>query len=186
MTLRGDLLNYMARNGRDSIALGESEVVMVAELHARLRTNVGAARTPVMLRLVRELLADQRFRYFGNESFQNAGPVRPAIRDYWVRAALPPGFDSAAPGAAAMDAQEVGRRVMPRRFKPVLDDLRARPRYLLSIGSRSGGDDRDRRLAQHFLEEVSDRGIDRHTPGVLLLGAAHAAATIFPFWPAAS
>ncbi len=82
MTLRDDLLNYMARNGRDSIALGESEVVMVAELHARLRTNVGAARTPVMLRLVRELLADQRFRYFGNESFQNAGPVRPAIRDY--------------------------------------------------------------------------------------------------------
>jgi hypothetical protein len=36
---------------------------------------------------------------------------------------------------------------------------------------------RDRRLAQHFFEEVSDRGIARDTPGVLLLGGAHAAAT---------
>jgi hypothetical protein len=179
VALRDDLLDYMARNGRDSIPLEKAEVVIVAELHARLSTNVGAARTPVMLRVVRELLADQRFRYFGNESFQNAGVVRPAIRDYWERAALPPDFNRAAPGAAAMNAQEIGRRVMPRRFKPVLDDLRAKPRYVLSIGSRSGGDDRDRRLAQHFFEEVSDRGIDRHTPGVLLLGAAHAAATPF-------
>jgi hypothetical protein len=179
VTLRDDLLNYMARHGRDSLALGTSEVVMVAEFHARLRNNHGAARTPVMLRLVRELLADQRFRYFGNESFQNAGPVRSAIRDYWERAALPPGFDSAVPWPDAMDAQVIGRRVMPHRFKPVLDDLRAKPRYVLSIGSRSHGDDRDRRLAQHFLEEASDRGIARHTPGVLLLGAAHAAATPF-------
>jgi hypothetical protein len=179
VALRDDLLDYMARNGRDSIPLEKSEVVIVAELHARQSTNVGAARTPVMLRVVRELLADQRFRYFGNESFQNAGVVRPAIRDYWERAVLPPDFNSAAPGAAAMDAQEIGRRVMPRRFKPVLDDLRVKPRYVLSIGSRSSRDDRDQRLAQHFFEEVSDRGIGRHTPGVLLLGAAHAAATPF-------
>jgi hypothetical protein len=131
------------------------------------------------VRLVRELLTDQRFRYFGNESFQNAGPARHAIRDYWVHATLPPGYDSTAPGAAAMDAQEVGRRVIPRRFQPVLDDLRARPRHVLSIGSRMNGDIRDRRLAQHFFEEVSDRGIARDTPGVLLLGHAHAAATPF-------
>jgi hypothetical protein len=68
---------------------------------------------------------------------------------------------------------------MPRRFKPVLDDLKAKPRYVLSIGSRMNGDIRDRRLAQHFFEEVKDRGIPRHMPGVLLLGAAHAAATPF-------
>jgi hypothetical protein len=128
---------------------------------------------------VRELLTDQRFRYFGNEWFQNAGPVRRGVRDYWLRSALLPGFDSMAPGAAAMDVQEVGRRVTPRMFQPVLDDLRARPRQVLSIGSSVGGDARDRRLAQHFLEEVSDRGIARHTPGVLLFGAAHAAATPF-------
>jgi len=179
MTLRDDLLNYMARNGRDATALERPEVVIVGERHGFLRSNDAAVRTQAMTRLVRELLTDNRFRYFGNESFQNAGPVRPAIRDYWVRTVLPPGFDSTAPGAATMDPQEVGRRVMPRRFRPVLDDLKARPRYVLSIGSRSSGVVRDRRLAQHFFEEVTDRGIARHAPGVLLLGAAHAAATPF-------
>lgn len=178
MALRDDLLDYMARNGRDSIPLEKSEVVIVAELHARLSTNLGAARTPAMLRVVRELLADQRFRYFGNESFQNAGPARSAIRDYWERSVLPPGFDSAIPWPDNMDSQVIGARVMPHRFRPVLDDLRARPRYVLAIGSRSSDpDERDRRIALHFFEEVADRRIGRHTPGVLLLGAAHAAAT---------
>src|SRR6266849_7079774 len=87
----------------------------------------------------------------------------------WLRAVLPPEFDPAAPGADAMDDQERGRRLIPRRFQPVLDDLRAKPRYVLSIGSRMGGAIRDRRLAQHFFEEVADRGIARKTPGVLLL-----------------
>ncbi len=154
-------------------------MVIVGESHGFLKSNAGAIRTTAMTRLVRELLGDPRFRYFGNESFQNAGPVRQAIRDYWQRAVLPPQFDAAAPGAAAMNAQEAGRRVMPHRFRPVLDDLRASPRYVLSIGSRSNGDIRDRRIAQHFFEEVADRGIARRTPGVLLLGAAHAAATSF-------
>jgi hypothetical protein len=178
VALRDDLLNYMARNAQDAVALDAPEVVMVAELHARMRNNLGAARTPVMLRVVRELLADQRFRYFGNESFQNAGPARSAIRDYWERAVLPPGFDSAIPWPDNMDSQVIGARVMPHRFRPVLDDLRARPRYVLAIGSRSGdADERDRRIALHFFEEIADRRIARHTPGVLLLGAAHAAAT---------
>jgi len=179
MTLRDDLRDYMAANGQDTIAPGTPEVVIIGEIHGFLASNAAAIRTTSMTRLVRELLADQRFRYFGNESFQNAGPVRQAIRDYWRRAILPPQFDNTAPGADAMDAQEIGRRVMPRRFQPVLDDLRAWPRYVLSIGSRMNGAIRDRRLAQHFFEEVADRGITRHTPGVLLLGAAHAAATPF-------
>ena len=38
---------------------------------------------------------------------------------------------------------------------------------------------RDRRLAQHFLEEARDRVIARATPGVVLLGVLHAAATPF-------
>lgn len=179
MALRDDLLNYIARHGQDAITIDKPGVVIVGEVHAFLRRNDAAVRTTAMTRLVRELLADQRFRYFGNESFLNAGPTRQAIRDYWVRAMLPPGFDNAAPGAAAMDQQEVGRRVMPHRFQPVLDDLRARPRYVLSIGSRMDGNIRDRRLAQHFFEEVTDRGIARNTPGVLLLGAIHAAAVPF-------
>src|SRR5262249_24905159 len=127
MTLRDDLRDYMAANGQDTIALGTPEVVIIGEIHGFLASNAAAIRTTSMTRLRRELLADQRFRYFGNESFQNAGPVREAIRDYWLRAILPPEFDNAAPGADAMDAQEIGRRVMPRRFQPVLNDLRARP-----------------------------------------------------------
>jgi hypothetical protein len=178
VTLRDDLLNYMARNGRDTIALEKPEVVIIGEIHGYLTSNDAAVRTTATVRLVRELLTDPRFRYFGSEYFQNAGPIRHAVRDYWERAALAPRFDNTAPGAATMDVQEVGRRVTPRWFQPVLDDLRARPRHVLSIGSRMNGlDVRDRRLAQHFFEEVSDRGIARGTPGVLLLGAAHAAAT---------
>src|SRR5712671_3353536 len=176
MTLRDDLRAYILANGRPTITLGAAEVVIVGETHGFLTAPI---RTTAMRRLVRELLGDPRFRYFGNESFLNAGPVRQAIRDYWLRAVLPPEFDPAAPGADAMDDQERGRRLIPRRFQPVLDDLRAKPRYVLSIGSRMGGAIRDRRLAQHFFEEVADRGIARKTPGVLLLGAAHAAATPF-------
>jgi hypothetical protein len=97
MTLRDDLLNYMAANGRDTIALEAPEVVMIGEIHGYLASNAAAIRTTAMTHLVRELLADQRFRYFGNESFQNAGPVRHDIRDYWVRAVLPPEFDNAVP-----------------------------------------------------------------------------------------
>jgi hypothetical protein len=179
VTLRDDLLNYMARNGRDAIGLERHNVVIIGETHGYLKEAAGV-RTTATVRLVRELLTDPRFRYFGSEYFQNAGPIRHAVRDYWERAALAPRFDNTAPGADDMDAQEVGRRVTPRWFQPVLDDLRARPRHVLSIGSRVNGlDVRDRRLAQHFFEEVSDRGIARGTPGVLLLGAAHAAATPF-------
>ena len=86
---------------------------MVGELHAHLRSNDTAARATATTRLVRELLTDQRFRYFGNEWFQNAGPIKHAVRDYWVRTALGPAFDPAAPGAAAMDDQHVGARVTP-------------------------------------------------------------------------
>ena len=186
MTLRDELLNYMARNGRDAIALEKPEVVIVGEIHGYLTSDEAAVRTAATMRLLRELLADPRFRYFACELFQNAGPVRPAIRDYWLHAALPPRFvHNTAPGAAPMDVQEIGRRVMPRWFQPVLDDLRARPRPVLSIGSRMDGlDVRDRRIAQHFFEEVSDRGIARGTPGVVLVGAAHAAATPFGWRPA--
>jgi hypothetical protein len=58
----------------------------------------------------------------------------------------------------------------------VLHFLRANPRYVLSIGSRSSGPIRHRRLAQHFFEEGADRRITPSIRGVLLLGAAHASA----------
>jgi|SRR5262252_3496370 len=176
MALSDDLRDYMARNGRTTIAPAE-DVVIIGESHGFRGAMI---RTTAMRRLVRELLNNQRFRYFGCESFLNAGPVRRAIRDYWLHEVLPPDFDPAAPGAGAMDEQEVQRRLAPRRFQPVLDDLKARPRYVLSIGSSSMNPAiRDRRIAQHFFEEIADRRIPRHTPGVLLLGAIHAAATPF-------
>jgi len=179
MALDDDLRNYMNVHGQAAIALGAAEVVIVGESHAFLKSHVGDFRTTAMTRVVRDLLKDQRFRYFGNESFQNAGPVRQAIRAYLQTGALPPDFDAAAPGADAMDFQEVGARVMPRRFQPVLDDLRAK-RYVLALGSRSPSDPiRHSRLAQHFFEEIADRRIARGTPGVLLLGAEHAAAKPF-------
>jgi hypothetical protein len=176
VALQDDLRDYIAANGQATLTLGASEVVIVGEAHGFLSAMI---RTTAMRRLVRELLNDQRFRYFGNESFLNAGPIRQAVRDYWLHAVLPPDFDPNAPGADAMGQEEVNRRLIPRRFQPVLDDLRAKPRFVLSIGSRTDGAIRDRRLAQHFFEEIADRGISRHTPGVLLLGAAHAAATPF-------
>jgi hypothetical protein len=181
MALADDLRNYMNAHGHASITPAAAEVVIVAEIHQHL-LGFGGFRTTAMTRVVSELLKDQRFRYFGNESFQNAGPVRQAIRDYWLRHVLPPHFDPDAPGADAMDEQEAGARVMPRRFQPILDDLRAK-RYVLAIGSRTvptkGKYGRDHPLAQHFFEEIADRRIARGTPGVLLLGAAHAAAKPF-------
>jgi hypothetical protein len=177
MALDDDLRNYMNAHGQPAIALGAEEVVIVGETHAYLTSNVADLLTTAMTRLVRDLLKDQRFRYFGNESFQNAGPVRKSIRAYWQTAALPPDFDAAAPGAAT-DVQEIGAQVMPHRFQPILDDLRAK-RYVLAIGSRTNGPVRHRRLAQHFFEEIADRRIARGTPGVLLVGAEHAAANLF-------
>jgi hypothetical protein len=179
MALDDDLRNYMNVHGQAAIALGAAEVVIVGETHAYLTSHVADSLTTAMTRVLRDLLKDQRFRYFGNESFQNAGPVRQAIRAYLQTGALPPDFDAAAPGADAMDVQKIGARVMPRRFQPVLDDLRAK-RYVLALGSRGpSGPIRHSRLAQHFFEEIADRRIARGTPGVLLLGAEHAAAKPF-------
>jgi hypothetical protein len=176
MSLADDLAKYMDDHGDAAIKPRNAEVVIVAEIHQHLN-GFGEFRTTAMRRVVSELLKDQRFRYFGNESFQNAGSVRQAIRDYWLRHVLPPGFDPHASGTDAMDAQEQGARVMPHRFKPILDDLRVAKRHVLAIGPRVHGiSARDRGLARHFFEEIADRRIARGTPGVLLLGAAHAAA----------
>jgi hypothetical protein len=115
------------------------------------------------VRLLRELLKNLRFRYFANESFLNAGSGRRALRDYWQSGTLPPAFDNSDPAQAALVGEDLARRVLTRRFQAVLDDLKVHPRYILPIGSRSDGAGRDRRLAQHFLEEARDRGIARPT-----------------------
>ena len=61
----------------------------------------------------------------------------------------------------------------------MLDDLRADPRYVLAIGSMVDGAARNQQLAHNFLDEARDRGLNPHTPGVMLLGMIHAAAAPF-------
>lgn len=174
MALSDDIRSYIAANGRATIAVAEApDVLIVAEIHARL-AQPPSIRAFASVAVLRELLRNPTFRWFANESFMNAGPIRLAVRDYWRHGRLPPAFDPAAP--ATTDITEIGRRVLTRRFQLVLDDLRRNPKYILSIGSRSGGAGRHARLAQHFLEELRDRGLPPATPGVMLLGANHAAA----------
>ena len=174
MALRDDLTAYIAQHGRPKLAVAEKHnVAIIGETHAFLGSDVSAIRAAATVRLLLELLGNPRYRYFGNESFLNAGPVRRGVQDYWRRATLPPPFD---PTLTNLDIQEIGRRVLTRRFQPVLDFLRANPRYILSIGSRVEGRARDRRLAQHFFEEMADRKLHPAIPGVLLVGANHAAA----------
>ena len=176
MALSDDLKAYIAKYAKTTMAFdGYYDAVMVGETHAFLNDDTADIRAVATVRLLRELLRDTRYRYFANESFQNAGAVRFGVRQYWEKGTLPPAFDP----KQKLETQEIGRRVMPRRFQALLDDLRTSPRYILSIGSRSHGAVRDQRLAQHFFEETKDRKLARTTPGVLLLGAAHAAAVRF-------
>ena len=174
MALSDDIRSYIAANGRPTVAVAEApDVLIVAEIHARL-AQPPSIRAFASVAVLRELLRNPTFRWFANESFMNAGPIRLAVRDYWQRGRLPPAFDPAAAGA--MDVTEIGRRVLTRRFQLVLDDLRKNPKFILSIGSRINGPARHARLAQHFFEEARDRGLPPTTPGVMLLGANHAAA----------
>jgi hypothetical protein len=181
MALENDLRDYIAQHGTAApeVAAWQGPVI-VGEIHQFLRSGDAPIRSIASVRLLRELLKNLRFRYFANESFFNAGPGRRGVHDYWQKGTLPPEFNKDDPAQAALDDQEVARRVLTRRFQAVLDDLKLHPRYILPIGSRMMDlAIRDRRLAQHFFEEALDRGIARQTPGVVLLGVSHAAATAF-------
>jgi hypothetical protein len=173
MALADDLKDYIAKNSVNKTDISEKhDVAIVGETHEFLQGGA-AIRTQATVRLLLELLADIKYRYFANESYMNKGRARRGVRQYLKTTTLPPEFD---PKAAGTDADEIMERVMVRRFQEVLDFLRANPRYILSIGSLVHGDGRDARLAQHFLEEMEDRKLSRHVPGVVLLGSFHAAA----------
>ncbi|MBV9965496.1 MAG: hypothetical protein JO008_07355 [Alphaproteobacteria bacterium] len=178
MALDDGLRSFITSRGETTTRIAEPhDVVIVGETHAFLMHEENSAiRTRASVRLVLELLGYGRYRYFANEGFLNAGPVRVGIRDYWRDGTLPPPFD---PAATGLSQEEIARRVLTRRYKPILDFLRTNPRYILSIGSRIDGPARHRRLAQHFFEEMGDRRINMRTPGVMLLGALHAAAAPF-------
>jgi hypothetical protein len=155
-------------------------------------------RTTATVRLLLELLKDPRYRYFANESYLNAGPVRVGVRNYLRDKSLPPKFDPKPTSVDLMaiariifdpkemdrDLMEIARRVLPRRYQPVLDFIRANPRYVLPIGtSILDGAARDARMAQHLFEEIADREMAAVTPGIVLLGAVHASAVPTAGWP---
>jgi hypothetical protein len=179
MALADDLRDYIAQHGTATTEVGARPgPVIVGEIH-QFMLGEAPIRSVASVRLLRELLKDLTFRYFANESFLNAGPGRRRLHDYWQSGRLPPAFDPTNPADLALNLEERASRVLTRRFQAVLDDLKVHPRYILPIGSRVGGAARDGRLAMHFLEEARDRGFARPTPGVVLLGLQHAAATPF-------
>jgi hypothetical protein len=106
--------------------------------------------------LVLGLLADRRLLYIASEYFLNAGEFRREIQDFLVGR-----------------RNQLGGLLCP--YEPLFRELRARPRYLLFAGSRRDHG-RDLPLASRFIEEHADRKHLRKTsPGVLVLGANHAA-----------
>ena len=181
-----DLRAYIAQHSQKETNIAEKHTVaIVGETHEPF-LHPAAIRTTASVRLLLELLRNQRYRYFANESFLNAGPVRLGVRDYWRSAALPPPVDPSITNADNLsdrEIEEIGKRVLTRRFQPILDFLRGHPRYILSIGSMIGaGPARDLRLAQHFFEEMEDRKLSPGIPGVLLLGVHHASAVSVNDW----
>ncbi len=182
MALADDLKDYIARNSMPKTTIKETHTIaIVGETHAFLKTSDSEIRTRATVRLLLELLSDARYRYFANESYMNKGLIRRGVRAYVRGKVLPPAFD---PKQAGLDLITIGERVLVRRYQAVLDFIRANPRYLLSIGTLLDvSAARDARLAQHFAEEFEDRRLHRGVPGVLLLGANHAAAVSDKPWP---
>src|SRR5882757_3351858 len=174
MALTDDLRDYIARNSTTATKITEKHsVAIVGETHALLKTNISEIRTKATVRLLLELLADPKYRYFANESYHTTGVIRSGVTDYVRNKTLPPAFD---PTQTGLDIEEVASRVLVRRYQPVLDFIRANPRYILSIGSLDEKT-RDLTLAQNFFGEFMARDLGPGDAGVLLLGANHAAAT---------
>lgn len=175
MALTDDLKDYIARNGTATTVIKEKHnVAIVGETHALLKTPGSEIRTTATVRLLLELLADVKYKYFANESYQIKGKIRRGVEEYMRSKTLPPVFD---PKQTDLDIEEIGERVLVRRYLPVLDYIRAHPRYILDIGSLIEDDGRDAALAQNFLDEFKARGLHAGDAGVLLLGAHHASVT---------
>ncbi len=119
-------------------------LVVIAENHSATTRSADLAR---------RMLANDVYRFIASESFLNAGPHRIEIRKFLQ--ATPTTLSSV---------------VCP--YKKLLEDLKRKPRFILFTGSRRD-DNRDARLAQHFLEEAADRKLKRTTPGILICGIHH-------------
>jgi hypothetical protein len=183
MALTDDLKDYIARNSTTRTEIKENHnVAIVGEWHAVLNRAGTEIRTKAVVRLLLELLADPKYRYFANENYLRKGPIGQGVENYLRNKVLPPAFD---PKQTDLDVEEIGRRVLVRRYQPVLDFLRIHPRYILSIGSPIvvSNPARDAELAQNFFGEFMARDLGPGDLGVLLLGASHAERVSHKGWP---
>jgi hypothetical protein len=177
MALTDDLRDYISRNSNPTTQIKERHnVAIVGESHALLTTPSSERRTRAVNRLLLELLADPKYKYFANESFEMEGVMRRSVDDYMREKKLPPSFDPRQ--LARLSLEQIGERVFVRRYQPVLDFIRANPRFILNIGSLMPVGDplRDAVLAINFIVELNTRHLHLGDMGVLLVGALHATA----------
>ncbi len=127
MALVDDLKDYIARNSTPATVIKEKHnVAIIGETHAFLKTADSEIRTKAAVRLLLELLGDVNYKYFANESYQSKGKIRSGVDEYMRTKTLPPVFN---PKQTNLDIEEIGKRVLVRRYQPVLDFIRAYPRY---------------------------------------------------------
>ena len=183
MALSDDLKDYIAKNSDTKTAIPDQHsVIIVGETHAPTEDTTGksAVRTNSSTRLVQELLFDPKFRYYGSEYLDNAGPERRSVRQFLRDGTLPPKYDPSKD--AGIGAVERSRGFLNRQA-PILENIREHPRYVLNIATDATGSARDARMAMHFFEEVKDRKLNHTVPGILLVGSFHAARTPYETWP---
>ena len=155
-SLVDELKKHISDNGKSDV-----EVRVEAERNSLSRTVViigenhsGETRS---VDLVRRLMKNDVYRFVASEYFLNAGAFRIEIRKFMQGL-----------------RKTLGNLLCP--YESLLSDLKLKPRFILFVGSRSDNtDERDRRMAQHFVEEHVDRKLNRATPGVLVCGTNHAA-----------
>jgi len=153
-SLTDDLKEHITKNGssevevrveRERVNLGRT-LVIIAENHSADTRSADLAR---------RLMKNDVYRFIASEYFLNAGSLRTEIRDFMR------GFRTS-----------LGNLLCP--YTNLLRDLRRKPRYVLFVGTRAETlNDRDRRIARHFMEEVADRKLNRTTSGVLVCGISH-------------
>jgi hypothetical protein len=153
-SLADDLKKHILKNGRSEVEVRVEEerrnlgrtLVIIAENHSADTRSADLAR---------RLMKNDMYRFIASEYFFNAGALRTEIRDF-----------------LGGSRRSLGNMLCP--YENLLRDLRRKPRYILFVGSRAETvNDRDRRIARHFVEELADRKLNRTTPGILVCGLRH-------------
>ncbi len=154
-TLVDDLKKHIKEKGSSEVETRIEEerlnlgrtIVLIAENHSAETRSVDLAR---------RLMKNDVYRFIASEYFLNAGEFRIEVRNF-LR-----GLRKSLSGLMCP-------------YGTLLRDLMLKPKYILFIGSRANRtDDRDRRMARHFVEELADRKLNKATPGVLVCGITHA------------